>query len=217
MMKVALKRMLHDFEEIPTEAGLVDALVKLRKLTMWSTMARTILLAWWRNFARQQSVAQLQKLEKIMETKRIPGLEDEVRGVLQTAMAVRRVIGQRSLEEFAREVNTACRVLQALADGFDPDDKSSVPVDAPMLKTFLTARAEELAPDVRQVLATDLKMLAHVITSLAENRTKPTLLSRDDSLDRALMSGEQSPESALDVMKFLSGFLDGTQQHREGL
>jgi len=218
MMKVALKRMLHDYEEMPTEAGLIEGLVKLRKLTAWSPMARTILLGWWRNYARQQSAAQLQKLEKILDSKRIPGLEDEVRGILQTALAVRRVIGQRSLEEFAREVNTACRVLQALADGFDPDDKSSVAVDSAMLKTFLMSRSDELAPDVRQVLATDLKTLAHVITSLAENRSKPTLLSRDDSLDRALMSGDQPPESALDVMKFLSGFLDGTQQNRhEGL
>lgn len=218
MMKVALKRMLFDCEEMPTETAQVDALIKLRKLTSWSTMARTLFLGWWRGYARQQSVAQLQKLEKLLETKRIPGLEDEVRGILQTALAVRRVIGQRTLEEFAREVNIACRVLQALADGFDPEDKDSAPVDAATLKSFLTSRAEELAPDVRQVLATDLKTLAHVVTSLAENRTRPTLLSRDDSLDRALMSGEQPPESALDVMKFLSGFLDGSQQHRhEGL
>jgi hypothetical protein len=40
------------------------------------------------------------------------------------------------------------------------------------------------------------------------------LLSRDESVDRALMSGEQQPESALDVMKFLSGFLDGTQPQK---
>jgi len=218
MMKVALKRMLHDYETMDSETLLIESLAKLRKLTAWSTMARTLLLAWWRNYARQQSAAQLQKLEKVFESKRIPGLEDEVRGILQTALAVRRVIGQRSLEEFAREVNTACRVLQALADGFDPDEKSSAPVDSAMLKTFLISRADELAPDVRQVLATDLKTLAHVITAMAENRTKPTLLNRDDSVDRALMSGEQPPESALDVMKFLSGFLDSSQQNRyEGL
>jgi hypothetical protein len=210
--------MLHDYEHIENETALIESLAKLRKLTIWSTMARTLLLAWWRSYARQQSAAQLQKIEKVLETKRIPGLEDEVRGILQTALAVRRVIGQRSMEEFAREINTACRVLQALADGFDPDDKSNAPIDSAMLKTFLTARTEEMPPDVRQVLATDLKTLAHVVTSMAENRTKPTLLNRDDSVDRALMSGEQPPESALDVIKFLSGFLDGTQQNRhEGL
>jgi hypothetical protein len=213
IVKVATKRLLAEFNDIATESGIIDSLVRIRKATSWSQLARTIILTWWRNFARSQPVGQLQKLDKLLDVKRGQGLDD-VRHVLETALAMRRLIGQKSLEEFAGDISTAYRVLQMLADGFDPDPRQPVGIDLTTLRNVLSAKVEELSPDVRHVLATNLKELAQVITSMAENRSKPNLLSRDESVDRALMTGEQQPESALDVMKFLSGFLDGT--HGQG-
>lgn len=213
IVRVATRRLLAELNDMATESGLIDSLARLRKTIVWSQPARNQVMAWWRNFCRSQPVARLQKLEKLLEPKRGQGLED-MRHVVQTALAIRRVIGQKSLEEFASDISTAYRVLQLLADSFDPDTRPSLTIDAPMLRTILGAKIEDLSPDARHVLATNLKGLAQLITSLAENRSKPTLLSRDESVDRALMTGEQQPESALDVMKFLSGFLDGTQNQK---
>ncbi|MCU0515085.1 MAG: hypothetical protein MUE40_21220, partial [Anaerolineae bacterium] len=213
LVRVASKRLLADFNDIATESGMVEALLRLRKLTSWSSVARTIILTWWRNYARSQPAPQLQKLEKILESRRGP-LADDFRHILHTAIALRRLIGQKTLEEFADDISTAYRVLQALADGFDPDPRQPMSIDMTTLRTMMGARLEDLSPDMRQVLATNLKELAQIITELAENRSRPNLLGRDESVDRALMTGEQQPESALDVMKFLSGYLDGSQQPR---
>ena len=36
-------------------------------------------------------------------------------------------------------------------------------------------------------------------------------MRREDDIERGLVSGEQHPQSAIDMMKWLSGLLDGTQ------
>jgi hypothetical protein len=213
MVRVAVKRLLIEIGEIATESGQIDALLRLRKATHWSSAARTIVITWWRTFVRGQPLAQLQKLEKALDARRKDTIED-LRQVLLTALAVRRVLGQKSLEEFAQEISVTYRVLQALADSFDPENKQTFIADTLTLRALFGAQADDIAPDSKQVLATNLRELAQVITSLADNRSKPTLLSRDDTVDRALMSGEQQPESALDVMKYLAGFLDGTQSQK---
>lgn len=212
MMRVALKRLVIELNGTPSEAQIAESLLRLRRATAWSSQARSIILNWWREFAGTQPLVKLQKLEKALEAKK--GLED-MRGVIHTALAIRRVLGQKSLDEFARDIGVTYRVLQTLADGFDPDDNKQINIDTDTLRTIMAARADELPPDVKQVLATNFRALAELIVSLAENRSKPTLLNRnDEAVFRALMTGEHPPDGAVDVMKFLSGLLDGVGQHK---
>ena len=76
----------------------------------------------------------------------------------------------------------------------------------------LTHGNEELPVELRPVLSTNLKELAQIVTTLSENRSKPSLIRSDDSVERQLVKGEQEPQSALDVMRWLSGYLDGVQK-----
>lgn len=214
MLRVALKRLLLELNGVPSEAQMAESLLRLRRATTWSSLARTVILNWWREFAGIQPLVKLHKLEKIFDAKK--GLED-MRGIVQTALAVRRLLGQKPLDEFARDIGITYRLLQALADGFDPEDNKPMSIDTDTLRTVMSRRSNELSPDVKQVLATNLRALAELIVSLSENRSKPTLLNRnDEALDRALMTGEHTLDGAVDVMKFLSGLLDGTGQHKPG-
>ena len=50
---------------------------------------------------------------------------------------------------------------------------------------------------------------------MAENRSKATLMRRGDDVDRLLMTGEQQPHSAVDTLKWMAGYLSGTQDKPE--
>lgn len=205
--RTATRRLLDGMEEQPVEAQLVESVQRLRKSLGWSAPNRATLMSWWRSHTNRLPVAQLQKLERALEGQRPV---DELRSVVQTALALRRMIGSKSLSEFAEEINTAYRVLQTIAEGFDVSGRA-LSVDVVTLRTMLESREDEIPPDERQVLATNLKELAQLLTTMAENRSKPSLIRGDDVVDRQLASGEQTPQSAIDVMKWLSGYLEGAQ------
>jgi hypothetical protein len=183
MLRVSMRRLLHDIEQMASETQVVDSVQRLRKAINWSPSGRTSLIRWWRQYARTQNLAQLQKLDKGLEGKR--PLED-LRSVIQTSVALRRVIGQRSLEEFAENIHTTFTILQALAESFDPDGKISVDIDSATIRNELDEREDELPAELRQVLATNLKELAQLITTLSDNRSKPSIMRSDESVERQL-------------------------------
>ncbi len=206
MLKVSQRRLLDTLGELVAEGQIVESIQRLRKETQWSANGRTSLIKWWRSFAREQGTGQLQKIDKLLDGKR--PLED-LRAIVQTSIAMRRIIGNRSLEEFSEAVATTYDLLQALSEGFDPNDKL---VDSTTIRNEIDARNEELPVELRPVLSTNLKELAQIVTTLSENRSKPSLIRSDDSVERQLVKGEQEPQSALDVMRWLSGYLDGVQK-----
>ena len=212
IMRAANRRLLTLFNEMLAEDALVENIQRLRKATGWSQTGKTALHRWWRDYARQQSVGQLQKIDKALEGNRNL---DDLRSVAQTLIAMRRVIGTRTLAEFAEDVATTFTILQALSENFDPEGKTTMPVDSATIRSELTARAEELAGETRHVLATNLKELAQLVTTLAEHRSKPTLIRNDDAVERQLAKGQQQPQSAIDVMRWLSGYFDGLQPDSE--
>ena len=122
---------------------------------------------------------------------------------------MRRIMGNRTLEEFSEDVATTYTLLQALSEGFDLSDKL---VDSTTIRNEIDARADELPIELRPVLSTNLKELAQIVTTLSDNRSKPSLIRSDDSIERQLLKGEQDPQSALDVMRWLSGYLEGVQK-----
>ena len=209
MLRVAIKRLLADMGNVASAEQLVENVKRLQQATTWSQAGRSLLMTWWRAYARSQSLVQLQKLYRALEGFR--SLEAH-QTVIETAIALRRVMGQRTLAQFADDISTAYTILQALAEGFDADEKSGQAVDSATIRSEIRARAEELAPDERHVLATNLKELAQLMTSMSDRRLKPGMLRSDETIERQLVTGEQQPQSAIDVMRWLSGYLDGIQK-----
>ena len=207
LVRVATRRVLMELAEIAVEAQLVEQLARLRKVTSWNAQARSLIMSWWRSFAQNLPIGSLQKLDRALEGKR--HLED-MRHVIQTTLALRRIIGQRSLSDFAQDISTAYTILQAMSDAFDPTSKQTVTVDIAMLRSLIDAQQGDLQQDARHVLAANLRELVQIITSLADKRSKPSLIRSDEVLDRQLVSGEVAPQSAIDVLKWLSGYLEGS-------
>jgi hypothetical protein len=128
---------------------------------------------------------------------------------MQTVMAFRRLLGKRTLDQFAEAVGTAYDVLEAFAESFDPSPKRGSSFDETTIRAELEARAEELSPHARKILANNLKDLAGLVAEMGDNRSKASLRRRSEDVDRALMTGDQVPHSAVDALKWLSGYLSG--------
>lgn len=207
MTRAALRRIVSDTAAVVVEDKLVDNLERLRRTTAWNATARGQMMQWWRGYVNEQSMNALQKIDRALESKKPI---DDLRQVVQTTIATRRLMGTRSLSEFAAGVAAALSILQSISDGFDPEGKQPAVVDVATLRYILDERTEDLPPDVAHVLAANLKELAQLITGMAENRTKPSLIRSDDTVERQLYSGEFAPQSGVDALKWLSGYLDGT-------
>jgi hypothetical protein len=206
--KVALKRLLADQETLDDDGQLVENLRRMAAQSAWDDDIRQIITHWWRGFIRQQPAARLSRLDKVLEGKR--ALEAE-RDVLHTLNAVRRMLGGRTLTEFAQDVRAAYTVMEALAESFDPNARRTLHFDSDTVREELSAHETDISPQERQILSNDLKELAHMIAEMGDNRTRGNLVRRGDDLDRDLMAGEQEPHGAVDVMKWLAGYWSGTQ------
>ena len=206
--RAATRRLWQQMEHIDDDATneFVETLIQLQKTIQWNANLRGMLLKWWRDYVRNQPLVRLQKLDRTLEGKRNV---DDIRTIVQTGVALRRLLGQRSLSELAEGVQTAYAILELLSDAFDPSPRGEVELDIETLRAGLAAREEELSPDERRILAKDFKELAQLIISLAENRRKRSLIRGEENIDRQLMSGEEAPQSAVEAMKWMSGYLNG--------
>jgi hypothetical protein len=204
--RVALRRLLEDIGQTPNSGTLLADLARVRALINWDDGLEGDLGAWWRAFTARQPVAALTRWSAGLADQKAM---DAYRDVVHTAIAMRKAFKQANLATFAEDVRVTHRVLLALSDAFDPTGKGSpAAFDILTLSDEFAARAVELDEEERRVLAADLKELARLITSLAANRTKSSLIRSDEALERQLQSGEQAPQSGLDVIKWLSSFLD---------
>jgi hypothetical protein len=211
--RAAARRLTSAIELVEDESQLADDLLRLWSQVQWSSSARQLVTDWWRDFIRSRHLTQLQRLDKTLEGRRV--LED-LRAVIQTALAFRRMLGHRSLKEFAEAVNAAYTVLDDLAESFEGSAKRPVSLDQETLRAELDARENELSPHERQVLSNNLKELAQLIGRMGDSRSKANLMRRGDELDRDLMSGEQTPHSTVDAMKWLAGYWSGAQGKEGG-
>lgn len=209
ILRVAVPRLLVMLESasIDYDEDFAEQLLRLRKAINWNPSTRATLMSWWRKYTGALSVTQLQQLDKLLDGSRTL---EEMRAIVQTHVSLRKVIGTRSLSDFAEQVNTAYKVLEAIADGFDSNTRN-LGVDTATIRSVLQSRDDSLSLDEQQVLAINLKELAQLLTTMAANRSKPSLIRSDEAVDRGLARGEQAPQSALDVMKWLAGYLDGAQ------
>jgi hypothetical protein len=208
--RITLKRLLGELEKLNDEEALAEDLQRLTTLIAWSSAARAQLFAWWRSYVREYTTAGLQRLDKALSDG--ARVVDDLRMVVLEVLAFRRMLGKRTLAQFAEDVSVAYTVLQSLAESFDPTPKRASLFDPAIMRMELDARSDELSPHELKILANNFKELAQLVTSMADNRSKATLMRRGDDLDRQLMAGEQQPHSAVDALKWMAGYLGGTQE-----
>lgn len=207
--RVMARRTFSSIEKRENEKDLVEQFTRLHDLTTWNSGVRQQVLNLWREFCRQQTTTRLQQLEKLLEGRKSI---DDARVILQTVLSLRRVFNKRSFEEFAEAVAMTYSILQGLSDAFDPAPKSSSTLDPVTLRQELDIRRDELTPDERRVLAKNLKELNGLIGVMNEHRSRATLIRREEELERQLLSGEYTPQSAMDMLKWLSGYLDDSHK-----
>ncbi len=207
-VKVVVRRLLTTVIELHDEDQLLEDLLRLRKLILNHSAARAQLMQWWTSYLEGRSIQQLVELDKRLSGQRAL---DDLRDSLATAIGVRRLFADRDLRQWAEDIATTYRVLRALSEGFDPEQRSGS-IDVLTLQRLLIAAAD-WPSDQKQVLAANLRDLAELLPTMADARTKPSLIRSDDQLERRLMSGELQPQSAIDVMRWLAGFLEGAQKN----
>jgi len=205
IIRSSLPRILDDIGAHPIPEQMVDMIERLRQLIHWYKPATNRLLKWWREMVLERPLGEIQKLERAIGDRK--NFDDLVH-IIGSAIAIRRTFGNRTLAEIAVEVQSAFILLSAFAENFDLDARQSPRIDLTTIRQLITLRQDELLPDERHVLATNLKSMAQLITSMSENRSKPSLIRSDESLDRQIISGEQPPQGSIDFMKWLSGHLE---------
>lgn len=205
---VVTRRTLAHIEHVEDEGELVDMLLRLHQRVSWSKSLRVYLLTWWRDFIHDQPLSRIQQLDRNLNGKK--ELADE-RAILETTIAVRRMLGQRNLTEFAADLTTTYNVLQAISESFDPTNRAITHFDLTTVRAELEASSGELSADERQVLAKNLKELAQLIISMSDLRSKPAIMRREEDVERQLIVGDQTPQSGIDTMRWLSGYLNGSQ------
>jgi hypothetical protein len=166
------------------------------------------MMTWWRGFNRSQNLNRLQKIEKALDGRR--SLE-EAREITHTVIAFRKMLGKRSMKEFSEEIDAALAILQNMAEAFDPDPKRALNFDQAALRAEVDLQDETLSPSARKIFANNLKEMAQIVGQMGDNRSKANLMRRGENIDRQLMTGEQQPDSAVDLMKWLAGYLEGSQ------
>lgn len=206
--RVVTRRILLQVGESKDENQPVDTLLRLHERLQWNSSVYGYVINWLREYAKKQSISRLQQLKKALEGKR--PLEDAY-AIVETAIAVRKMMGNRTLAEFAQDINTSYAILQALSDAFDPLNRQPIDFDPLTARAELDSDTEALSPDERSVLAKNLKELAQLVITMSEHRRKATLIRSEENIERQLFTGEQHPQSAIDTMKWLSGYLNGAQ------
>lgn len=214
--RAAVRRLTAQFEAYEDEGDFSEALARLAGYLNWAGGARASLLAWWREYMHTAPNARLQRIERLLPEKAGDGRRlDDVRGILSTALAMRRMLGKRTFGEFAADVATTFQVMQAVVEAFEPTAKRAVLFDAATLRAELDSQVEALPPHERKIVANDLKELAALVTHMAEGRSRPTLVRRQEDIDRLLTTGDIDPHGAVDTLKWLAGYLSGSQPDDE--
>ena len=210
--RVVSRRITAELETVEDDAILAQDLRQLVEQIQWNNHVRGQLMTWWRGFARAQSLSRLQKLDKVLDSNRAL---DELRTVVQSLVAFRKMLGKRALSRFAEDISVAFSILQALAESYDPSPKKTGGFEAATIRAELDARIEELSPNDLKILANNFKELAQLIGGMGDNRSKATLMRRSDDVDRQLVTGEQQPHSAVDALKWMAGYLSGMHEISE--
>jgi hypothetical protein len=106
-------------------------------------------------------------------------------------------------------VNIVYSVLADMAQSFDPSPKQAASFDEETVRSELDHRRDELTEQEWHILAKNFRELAALIGVMGDHRSRASLVRQN--VDRQLLAGEQQPESAVDAMKWMAGYLEGIQ------
>ena len=213
--RVGAQQILNDIEQEAAQgetgpddgdADLVDSLVQLYHFLQWSQNTQQYVLRRWRDFIRPQTLVRLARLDKALDGKK--SLVD-LRAIVQTTLAFRRMLSNRTLEDFASAVNTAYAILADIAESFEPTPRQTTVFDEETIRAELDSHHDQLNDHEWRILAKNFKELASLIGEMGDNRSKGNLVRQN--IDRLLQAGDQQPEGAVDAMKWMAGYLDGSQ------
>ncbi len=202
LAQFATLQLLHGTREMGDEGHLPRAKQVFEHIT-WSAPVVQVYLKWYRDFANQQSTARLHALLKGLNGARI---FEPIREVLHGILAVRRVMGKMDLANLSQQVDLTYHLLLAFSEAFDPEQRP-VKLDLSTVECQLKDLTKGASMQEREILADSLTRLATLVSTLADKRTKPGIGRRAEDVDRQLMSGKQEPVNALDMMKWMAGYL----------
>ena len=208
--RVAVARLLREYGEEEDPSLVVEGMARVCGQVAGSGSLQELVNAWWRDYAQSLALAQLQRLERELGAQR--GM-DAQKQILKTALAMRRWLHSRDAAGFAAAIDTAFTIVEQLAEAFDGEQPPEI--DARTIRREVDALGADLSSEQRHILANNLRNLAQRITQMAEKRSKPSLIRSDDSIDWQLTHGEASPQGAVDMMKWVAGYLDGAHQTEE--
>ena len=130
------------------------------------------------------------------------------REVVQTILAFRRMLGTRSMSDFASAIDDVFDLLQHLSAAFDPRNHQPIGFDDATIRAELDAHSSELSQNARVVLAHNLRELALLIGNMGDLRSRNTLVRQN--IERQILTGEHAPESAVDALKWVAAWLEHT-------
>ncbi len=205
--RVVVTQLLQQLEENDPET-IVQGVARIYATIDNNRVIITRIDSWWRNFTQACSLVKLQRIDRELEEQRV---NDAPREILQTAIAMRKLMGNRDLTEFADVVSTAYTVLENITDAFDRRSLSEV--DGDTIRNELDNVSGDLSTEEKYVLAKNLRELAQLIIRMSDKRSKSSIIRSDEVIDRQLTTGEANPQGSVDVMKWMAGYLDGAHDN----
>ena len=210
--RVATQQVCATMEAGDTEEDeeLIETMLQVMAAVQWSTSIGQYIMKWWRDFVRQQPIARLSRLDKLMDGKKPLAQSHQV---IRTTLGFRRMLSNRSMEDFATALNTVFSVLEDISESFDPSPRHPTSFDEETIRQELDARRESISQQEWHILAKNLRELAVLIGDMGDHRSKGSLVRQN--IDRLLLAGEHQPESAVDAMKWMAGYLEGGQERED--
>ena len=203
------------FARLEAEEGEIlfaAGLLRLVRGVSWHATTLDQIYQWWRSYALRQQTTWLGKVERTLAGERELETAHEI---AVTVLAMRRLIGKRTLKQLADEVRLTVTALESWMGAFDSDGKRMLTFDPETIQSELETHQGDLTEQERHILSRDLKEMAHLIGVLGDHRTKGSLMRREDEVDRQLMQGEGEPHGAVDMLKWMSGYLGGLQGDKD--
>jgi hypothetical protein len=210
VVRTAIRPLTARLESIEDEPLLVAALQRMIHLVGDYETCCGFVMEWWLDFVARQPTARLSRIQRALETGRERELGD-YQAVIATTSALRRMMGKRTLKQFAEDVHLTLAALELVMNAFDGEVRRDFEFEPAAMRRELELRQTELNDQERQILASDLKELAHLIGVLGDHRSKASLIRREEEVDRHLLLGDQLPHGGVDVLKWMAGFLGGLQ------
>ncbi len=202
--RVVMTQLMAQFDNEEDLEVVVAGLARICRQITFSKSLQDGANNWWRAYTHSCAMPQLQRLRRELDAQR--HLEEQ-KHIIKTVVAMRRWLHSRGPAELAEAINTANIMLEHITEAFDGANLSET--DPHTIRREVDELSGELSSEQRHILANNLRSLAIRITQMAENRSKPSLMRSDDSIDRQLTHGEANPQGSVDMLKWIAGYLDG--------